>query len=164
MGRSKIKGLVVKYPECTMDEVEPTIEILRDLVSLEVVELDQIGKNIECDFLIIPGGSCDFVIEHEGLKDLVRRVKRSSGLLAGICNGVLVLASSGVLKGEKCTHTAHPKYAPLPQFRELLEVAEKFFDGSEYVDDDLVVSGRIITAKPHVPGQFAKTVKSHLGV
>ncbi len=164
MEKTQIRGFVVKYPDCIMDEVEPAIELLQNRVALEIIELDQVVKNLECDFLIVPGGACDLAIVHDELKSLIKKIKASSGLLAGICNGALVLASSGVLKGEKCTHTAHPKYAPLPEFKELLDVAEKLFEGSEYVDDDLVISGNIITAKPHVPEKFADSVRSHLGL
>jgi len=66
------------------------------------------------------------------------------------------------LEGEKCTHTAVSKYAPLPEFKELLEVAEKYFTGSEYVDDDIVVSNNVITAKPHAAGKFAEAVLNAL--
>ena len=159
-----MKGIVIKYPDCIMDEVEPTIELLQELVEIDVVDLSQVSAQIDCDFLIIPGGACDLAIEHAALKALIRKVKNNSGLLAGICNGALVLASSGVLRGEKCTHTAHPKYAPLREYKELLDVAKKLFHGSEYIDEDLVISKNIITAKPHVPDQFANAIRCHLGV
>lgn len=162
MEKSNLRGLVVKYPECILDEVKSAIELLQDRVNLDMLELNQINDSLQYDFLVIPGGSCDLAIEHDGLKSLIKKVKTNSGLLAGICNGALVLASAGVLKGEKCTHTAHPKYAPLPEFKELLEVSERLFDGSQYVDEDVVISGKIITAKPHVSDQFAETIMSCL--
>jgi hypothetical protein len=69
-----------------------------------------------------------------------------------------------VLKGRSCTHTVHPKYAPLPEFKELLEVGEPLFSGSTYVDEDVVISSHIITAKPWASHEFAKVILQKLGL
>jgi putative intracellular protease/amidase len=87
-----------------------------------------------------------------------RRVLKNGGFTAGICNGALVIGSAGVLIGKRCTHTAHPKYAPLPEFKELLDFAEDAFKGSTYVDEDVVIDGNIITAKPYAADSLAKAV------
>jgi putative intracellular protease/amidase len=157
-----MNGIVVQYPGCIMDEVRATQELLGDSFDLRVVELSQISNHLEADFIVIPGGSCGDAVVHPGLLALLKKVDGKGGLLAGICNGALVLASAGVLKGRRCTHTARPKYAPLPQFRELLEIASKLFADSIYVDEDVVVSANVITAKPSASRQFAVAVQDFL--
>ncbi|MEW6713265.1 MAG: DJ-1/PfpI family protein, partial [Candidatus Riflebacteria bacterium] len=77
-------------------------------------------------------------------------------VVGGICNGALVLANAGILSNRRCTHTAIPKYAPIPEFQELLDFAEPRFAESVYVDEDVVVDGRLITAKPWAHELFAK--------
>ncbi len=156
-----MNGYIIKYPDCIMDEVLPTEEMLSGKILIETIDLENVSRDLQCDFLVIPGGSCDAAVIHKELHHLIQKVKKT-GLLAGICNGALVLASAGALKGEKCTHTAVPKYAPLPEFKELLKVADEYFIGSEYVDEDVVISNNIITAKPHAAKKFAELIRSML--
>ncbi|MEO5668774.1 MAG: DJ-1/PfpI family protein, partial [Bdellovibrionota bacterium] len=132
-------GFVITYPECIIDEVEPTIALLAGKISLQRVNLDLLPPKGMADFLIIPGGSCDQAVVHSGLHELIQDVLTRDGFVAGICNGAVVLASAGVLKNRRCTHTAHPKYAPLPDFKELLDFAEVVFKDSIYIDEDVVV-------------------------
>ena len=159
-----LKGLIIRYPNCIMDELEDAIKILEDRTVLTTVTLDDDLKEVSANFLLIPGGSCDLAVTNQGLHQLIKNVKDKNGTVAGICNGALVLASAGVLSGEKCTHTAVEKYAPRPQFDELLEVAAREFAGSEYIDEDVVVSNNVITAKPHATKEFAHAVEKALGI
>lgn len=155
-------GYVITYPECIMAEVEPAIALLRQKTDLKVIALDDLPVETTPDFLVIPGGSCDLAVINKPLHALIQRVNSQNGLLAGICNGALVLASAGVLVGRSVTHTAVPKYAPLPQFKELLEAAEQFFAGSIYVDSDVVHSENILTAKPKASPRFAEEIERFL--
>lgn len=91
-------------------------------------------------------------------------VDSRNGILAGICNGALILASTGVLKGRNCTHTAHPKYAPSPEFKELLEAVGPLFSGSVFVDGDVVVSEHVITAIPWASHEFARAIVKRVGL
>ncbi len=147
-----------------MDEVQPTIAALKNKTHLRVVDLNNLPVDGPIDFVVIPGGSCDEAVVHSDLHNLIRKTVASNGVVAGICNGALVLASAGILKNQKCTHTAHPKYDPLPEFKELLEFANKVFEGSLYIDEDVVIDGNIITAKPHASIEFAKAIVSKLGI
>ena len=156
-----MNGYIVKYPECILEEVLPTVELLDGKIQLKTIELESVRENLACDLLVIPGGSCDSAIVHKELHRLIKKVK-VTGILAGICNGALVLASAGVLEGERCTHTAVLKYAPIPEFKELLAVAEVYFAGSEYVDEDTVISNNIITAKPRL-GEFSGYAQAEFG-
>lgn len=93
------------------------------------------------------------------LNKLLKEVASSSKCVIGaICNGALVLANAGILRGVKCTHTAVPKYASIPEFEELLNFATPRFASSIYMDQDVFVDGRIVTAKPWVPVAFAVQV------
>lgn len=126
-----------------------------------MIDLKDLPSDITPDYLIIPGGpdgSCDHAILDQNLRSLIRQVNSRSRLLAAICDGVVVLASARVLTGHQCTHTAVSKYAPVPEFEELLRVATPLFEGSTYVDEDIVHSGNIITAKPGAAGAFAKAI------
>lgn len=159
-----MRGFVVIYPGCIMAEVDPTIDLLKTSRPLKVVTLDSLPSVAAADFLVIPGGSCDQAVVHAELHDLIRGVLRQGGFVAGICNGAVVLASAGVLDGKRCTHTVVPKYAPASEFRELLELGEKIFKGSTYVDEDIVIDDNVITAKPHAAVAFAKAVESKVKV
>ncbi len=145
-----------------MDEVLPTIKALNENSTLLVIDLDSVSSDLSADFLVVPGGSFEEVVDHHELHILIQKTHKAGGIVAGICNGALVLASAGVLKNRKCTHTASPKYAPLPEYKELLEFAEKVFNESIYSDEDVVVDGNIITAKPHAALQFAEAIKAKL--
>ena len=156
-------GAVVKYQGCILDEVVPAMEALRGKCDLRIIDFESsLPIDFTPDFLLIPGGSCDQAIHHEELLKMIRGVDSRTGMLAGICNGALILASAGVLKGRSCTHTAHPKYAPLPKFKELLEAAGPLFSGSAYVDEDVVISKHVITAKPWASNEFAKAILEKL--
>lgn len=155
-------GYIITYPDCILDEVVPAQELLQRDHHLQTIDLNEIDDSISADFILIPGGSCDLAVEHRALHRFIQRTKASKGIVAGICNGALVLASAGVLKDEKCTHTAVPKYAPLPEFKLLLEVAGREFRGSTFIDEDVVVSGQVVTAKPWAAQKFADTVANRL--
>jgi 4-methyl-5(b-hydroxyethyl)-thiazole monophosphate biosynthesis len=93
------------------------------------------------------------------LDDLLRAADRDGLLLAGICAGALVLAKTGVLRGRRITHTYTVDHGP----REIVEATERFFEGSEYVDEPLVADGSVITAKPEAYVEFAVEIALRLG-
>lgn len=159
-----MNGYIIKYPGCIIDEVLPTIEALNKNTNLNIIDLTSVKSDLSADFLVLPGGSCDEAVVHYELHNLIRKTLSSNGIVAGICNGALVLASAGVLKNRKCTHTANQKYAPWPEFKELLEFAEKIFSESVYIDEDVVIDGNIITAKPHAAELFAEAIKRKLAL
>ena len=154
--------IVIKYPGCIFDEVEPTITLLSKQFLLKIVDLNEISSDLMPDLLIIPGGSCDDPIIHPQLHEVIQSTFLRKKIIATICNGVLVMASAGILKRKNCTHTAHPKYAPLPEFKELLEVASKLFENTVYIDEDVVIDENIISAKPWAALDFAKAIESKL--
>ena len=165
VGMAVRSGVILTYPECIMAEVEPCLALLGPRTHLEVISLDDVeGIAVLPDFLVVPGGSCDAAVVHGPSHRLIQAMDSKGALLAGICNGAVVLASAGVLAGKEVTHTAVPKYAPMPRFKELLAVAEQVFRGSIYVDADVVQSKNVVTAKPHAAQEFAEAVAAALGV
>ncbi len=85
--------------------------------------------------LYIPGGRApsELRILPEAL-DLVRAFYTQGKPLAAICHGPLVLLSAGILKGKKAT--CYPKIA-----------MELKAAGVNYLDDEVVVDGNIITSR-----------------
>ena len=107
-------------------------------------------------YVLVPGGDCESAMNQPDLNTLLKEVSNlPDSLIGGICNGALVMAKAGLLNGVNCTHTAVPKYAPVPEFQELLDFATPRFASSIYIDQDVVVDGRIVTAKPWAPVAFA---------
>lgn len=111
--------------------------------------------------LVIPGGDPESVLHDDALMTLLRAAETP---IAAICNGALLLAAAGLLRGKRATHTAVEVYAPRPDFDVLLDVAKTLFEGSTYVDEDVVIDGALITSKPWAALAFAKqaAVKSGL--
>jgi hypothetical protein len=102
-------------------------------------------------------GSLTKFIAHKNYQParIVCSTASAENLLCWPSNGALVLANAGILDGRRCTHTATPKYAPLPEFQELIDFATPRFAKSIYVDEDVVVKEKIITAKPWSHALFA---------
>lgn len=173
--------IVILYPDCIFFEVAGAISLLsrtyRILMAspdgrpVRVGEQFSIEANLAYDevnltkvrFVLIPGGDCSAVMDCPQLDSLLKGAAASTKIVVGgICNGVLVLANAGILSNRRCTHTAIPKYASVPEFQELLDFAEPRFAESIYVDEDVVVDGRLVTAKPWAHDLFAKRLSEVL--
>ncbi len=170
-------NLVILYPGCVFYEIAAAVSLLGS--SQNVIFASPNGSAVlvnegfqvhaNCRYsevdtscltcVLIPGGDCESVMNCSELDSLLKDAASSSSCVIGaICNGALVLANAGILNGVRCTHTAVPKYAPLPEFGELLDFATPRFATSIYEDQDIVVDGRIVTAKPWAPAAFAVQV------
>ena len=164
---------VLAWPGCTFTEVAPAIGMIAPGWPLRVLgpSLDPIrtseGLQLLPDapwstltgsrLLLIPGGEPSAILEDPALHAALRRAAES-GLVAGICNGALLMARAGLLDGRRCTHTATPRYAPRPDFDALLEAADHLFAHATYVDEDVVIDGDLITAKPWAALRFGAAV------
>ena len=91
-------------------------------------------KPKETGLVIIPGGDIE-EIDREEVWDILRRVKKQGGILAGICAGVDVLEHAGILEGIISTHAA---------------------------DLDVAVSEKVITARANGYVDFAIEVAKKL--
>ena len=94
------------------------------------------------DGVVIPGGfSPDFMRRTKATVDFVREMDKLNKPVAAICHGGWMLASACNLKGKKVTSFFSIK-------------DDMVHAGAEYVDEEVVVSGNIITSRnpnDHLP-------------
>ena len=104
------------------------------------------------DVVIIPGGSPGFVNlgEDQRVLDLIKEMDKAGKYVGAICGAPSVLSKVGVVKGKKAT--IHPGHKDM-------------LFGAEYVDQRVVVEGRVITSQaPGTAMDFAmKLVEILLG-
>jgi len=95
--------------------------------------IDEIDPK-EFDAIILPGGFPGFVTlgEDERVLDLIRRMNGAGKHIAAICGAPSVLVKAGIIEGKKAT--IHP-------------AGRKDLTDDQYVDDRVVVSGKLITSK-----------------
>jgi len=95
--------------------------------------IDEIDPD-EFDAVVLPGGFPGFVKlgEDERVLDLVRRMDKAGKYVAAICGAPSVLIKAGVVEGKRAT--IHP-------------AGRKDLRDEQYVDDRVVVSGKLITSK-----------------
>ncbi|ENN96522.1 Pfpi family intracellular protease [Methanocaldococcus villosus KIN24-T80] len=105
--------------------------------------------------IVIPGGigSKEYLWNNEKLLELVREFYRENKTVAAICLSPVVLARAGVLKDKKAT--VFPT-------KEAIEELKKY--GAEYVDEGVVIDGKIVTGKsPEYAKDFALAIIKTLG-
>ena len=177
----KAKTLLIAYPGCIYLEAAHAVSILSTVSDIVVATPDgkpaRVGEGWmlagDCSFahtpknvfkcIVIPGGDIYSVKDHLDLDILLQRGHRNGSILGGICNGGLLIAKSGLLKHRQITHTAIERYAPRPEFAELLAYAEPHIADTTYVDRDVVVDSNIVTAKPWASIAFGAQLASMCG-
>ena len=99
------------------------------------------------DGVVIPGGfSPDFMRRTKATVDFVREMDKLNKPVAAICHGGWMLASACNLKGKKVTSFFSIK-------------DDMVHAGAEYVDEEVVVSGNIITSRnPNDLAVFLKAI------
>jgi putative intracellular protease/amidase len=119
-----------------------------------------LGSTYDC--VIVAGGNVASVIENEEVDAfLLENYRNPQTVIGGICNGAWVMAKAGLLKGKTVTHTAHSSCdAPT----EVINTAAPYFAGSEYSFENVVIDGRIVTAKPWAKAEFTVRVAELAGV
>lgn len=172
---SRRAAVVVVWPGCAWQEVAPAVALLAEVRAVHVAsprgELVRVreGYQLAPDGplddapddvaeLVLPGGELD-AVWHDGpalarLGALFRRAERTGA----ICNGVPLLARAVDLAGRRVTHTCAPRYAPRPQWDTLLDAVEPGLAPTTYVDEDVVVDGGLVTAKPWAALAFARAL------
>lgn len=85
--------------------------------------------------MIIPGGDPNNLYNREEVYHLIREGYRSDTLIAAICAGPIHLAKAGVLKDYNYTVSSEDR-------------DNRYFNQENYIDKNVVVDGKIITAKP----------------
>ncbi|MEM1012865.1 MAG: type 1 glutamine amidotransferase domain-containing protein [Planctomycetota bacterium] len=103
------------------------------------------------DLIVIPGGSSpDHMRRDEHLVRLVRDAQKARIPMAGICHGPWMLCTADALRGRRCT-----------SFFSIIDDCRNA--GAEWVDEETVVDGHIITARhPDDLGSFMKAILATL--
>jgi len=86
--------------------------------------------------VFIGGSGVKDYIKDKHLCSIINQFNEKGKIVAAICAASLILANAGILSGKKAT--CYPKYKS-----ELLKM------GIEYIDDPIVISNNIITAKDY---------------
>jgi len=98
------------------------------------VSADQ-ARAADFDALIVPGGwAPDFMRRDESMIRFVQDCAAAEMVLAAICHGGWMLCCTGALKGRRATSFVAIKH-------------DMINAGAEWVDEECVVDGRVITAR-----------------
>lgn len=106
----------------------------------------------EFDGIIFIGGQGALkFLDNEISYRIIREVKEVGKILGAICISPVILAKAGVLNGKKATVWSSPlDKKPIKILQE---------NGTEYLDEDVVIDGKIITANgPQAVKEFAEKI------
>jgi 4-methyl-5(b-hydroxyethyl)-thiazole monophosphate biosynthesis len=118
-----------------------TVSIMKDLtatgahgVAVIADELFEDVDYVQCEMMILPGGGpgTERLLAHAGLKTALVDFAAAGKRIAAICAAPMVLARHGLLKGKKAT---------------VYDGMEKELAGAEYVKEDVVRDGKIVTSR-----------------
>jgi 4-methyl-5(b-hydroxyethyl)-thiazole monophosphate biosynthesis len=112
-----------------------------NLLIVPDVTLDDVDPT-EFDMLVVLGGEGAIRLRDDArLRRIVVEMAANGAFLAAICRGPIVLAAAGVLEGKRVTSSPSSQH-------ELV--------GATYVEDRVVVDGRVITSRlPGTAMEFA---------
>ncbi|MBD3204264.1 hypothetical protein GF327_08270 [Candidatus Woesearchaeota archaeon] len=104
------------------------------------------------DMIVVIGGpGAPKLAEYEEVMDLLKRGDGKKRLIGAICIAPAILAKAGILKGKRATVWTSKEN------KEAIEIIEEH--GAEFVDEPVVVDGRIITANgPEAAEDFGKGI------
>lgn len=109
----------------------------------------------DVDVFIMPGGSSLQHLQDDSiLQKKLNELNQKQKTIAAICGSPVLLANTKVLDGKKFTAGGG----------ELPEHWQKNFTSGEYVTDEIVVDGNLITAKGIACGSFAIEIGKKMGV
>jgi putative intracellular protease/amidase len=169
---------VLLYPGCIFFEVALAAETLSKTMDLRFFTPDgedhasSMGAVIRAagsyadlvrlpaDALLIPGGDPGSIIPTGRATAAIRAMHDRGAVVAGICAGVLVMASTGLLKGIRATHNYTPEFTS-PQ---AVSFTAPYWTGVLYERGDVVTDDRLITAMPWAYADFTAAVALKLGV
>lgn len=111
--------------------------------------LDDIALPEYFAVVIAGGAGAKPLADNAKLREIVQKAKEHDIIIAAICIAPTILAKAGILEGKKATVWNDDKeQSPI-----LLK------NGADYVNEDVVVDGRIITGKgPNAAQEFAEKI------
>ncbi len=144
------KGALVKVASTTKKLVTGSnLEIKPDLLIKK-------AKASDYDAIVLIGGMGIFehIFGNQDLQKLVKDMNAEGKYICAICGTPVVLAEAGILKDVEAT-----------VFRDDNLIKKLQDNGAKYVDNEVVVSGKIITGNgPSAATAFAKTVCETIGL
>jgi len=117
-------------------------------------------ENAEVACVLLPGGDPQSIVPDRLASAALKAAAARGAVLASICAGNLVLASTGLLVGRRATHNYTLEHAPA----ESVEFTRAFWEGTKFERADVVVDGPYITAQPWAYAKYAAAVMLRLGL
>jgi putative intracellular protease/amidase len=96
----------------------------------------------EVDLFVIPGGDPKMMYNNSVLNTCLKQLHEKGKCIAAICGAPVHLAKAGILDGKRFTTSVFEEY-------------QDDFKKGIFTNEDVVIEGNIITAKPNVYVDFA---------
>jgi len=125
----------------------PATGMLGAIVNPDIAVKD--GNIADYDAVVIAGGQgAPMLAEHDEVINLVKEAESKGKVIAAICIAPIILAKAGILEGKKAT---------VFSFEDHINTLKS--NGAEYVDEVVVVDGRIITGNgPDAAEEFGNEI------
>ncbi|WP_110955498.1 DJ-1/PfpI family protein [Anaerosinus massiliensis] len=95
----------------------------------------------QADIIIIPGGKTPQILDNAAIIQWLQAQSKKTELLFSVCNGALLLAKAGLLKGLPAT-THHKFYAALLEVDSTIQLQKK----ARFIDNGSIVTSAGISA------------------
>lgn len=106
------------------------------------------------DIVLVPGGDPGSIIQASKADRILQLASSRGAVIGGICAGVLVMASAGLLAGVRVTHNYTAEFAS----PEAVAFTQKYWEGCIYECADVLMDQNLITAMPWAYVEFAAAV------
>ncbi len=135
--RMKEEGAELEF----ISMIESPLEIMgRHYYPLKTDKSAREAKPDDYDAMIIPGGYApDMLRKSEDILEFARAVSTANKPVGALCQGSMVLAAAGVLKGKKATAKS--------SVQQEIERSSRVPQEIGWQDQDMVVDGNLITAR-----------------
>ncbi len=170
--RMHFSSLLVVYPGFAELQVAAALDLLRGHTALTVATKERAPVRSEgglqvqpdaswrslidrrFDLLLIPGAvDIELAFNDADLRALLRAAAPHAKLIGAICGGPMILAGAGALGAHRYTTNVSR------ELRAFLGAPE-----TQFVDADLVLDGKLLTARGHAYGRFALAVATAMNI
>jgi protease I len=155
------EDLELQYPRLRLKEAGHQVDVIGPKAGETYVgkhgypqKAEKSAKDVRAedyDLIVIPGGSSpDHMRRDEGMVKFIRNAAAAKKPMAAICHGPWMLCSTDALRGRRCT-----------SFMSI--VHDVVNAGGQWVDEEVVVDGNIITSRtPDDLPSFTKVILQYL--